>query len=239
MEGWNQTLQATKPVRPTFHSFTHMQPRTLILCSRLLLSALLILLSNQFRAQNSTVAKRDSLIQLINSGPDDTLKAVRMYQLSVQYDYFNSTERVTWSVASFNLSKELNYVNGMTTVAPRLINILFHREMNDLALRYCYEYLGWLTERNDTIGLQQNYNLYANLLGRMDKYREADVYYKKALDYNTRSGNQKQCAYILSNLSILMRKMNKPDSALYYADAAIAILRKRERPFCIVKCDTG
>lgn len=191
---------------------------------------MLLLSSAQTFAQNYNSTKADSLLKLIEDAPDDTLKAYRMYVLSTQYDYFNSTERVTWMVAAFNLSRATDYDNGMNTVSPRLVNMLFHRSMNDLALRYCYEYMGWLTEKNDTIGLQKNYNLYANLLGRMDKHREAFVFYNRALDYNTRIGNQKQCAYILSNLSILLQNMGKPDSALIYADQSIAILRKENDP---------
>lgn len=197
---------------------------------RLIITLVLLVICAKTFAQTSNSSKADSLLKLIDNSPDDTLKAYRMYLLSTQYDYFNSTERVTWMVAAFNLSRTIDYVNGMNTVSPRLVNLLFHRNMNDLALRYCYEYMGWMTDRNDTIGLQKNYNLYANLLGRMEKHSEAFVFYNKALDYNQRNGNQKQCAYILSNLSILLQNMGNADSALYYADQSIAILRKENDP---------
>jgi serine phosphatase RsbU (regulator of sigma subunit) len=195
---------------------------------RLTIAFVLFLMSLQSVAQNTVVSKADSLTRLIENAPDDTLKAHRMYLLSMQYDYFNSTERVTWMVSAFNLSRTIDYANGMNTISPRLVNLLFHRNMNDLALRYCYEYMGWLTDKNDSIGLQKNYNLYANLLGSMDKHQEAFEFYNKALDYNTRAGNKKQCAYILSNLSILMKKMGKPDSALYYSDRSIELLRQEQ-----------
>lgn len=200
---------------------------------------IVLLFSVQLKAQKSNVSKIDSLSGLINNAPDDTLRAHRMYLLSLQYDYFNSTERVTWLVAAFNLSKSIGYTNGMNRIAPRLVNLLFHRGMNDLALRYCYEYMGWLTETNDSIGLQKNYNLYANLLGRLDKHRDAYVYYNKALDYNTRAGDEKQCAYILSNLSLLMTNMGKDDSALYYADLSIELLRPMNDPSALSNAILG
>ena len=185
----------------------------------------ILLTSAHADAQAVRNSKIDSLQKLIENAPDDTLKAYRMYQLSAQYNYYNSTERITWLASAFNLAIRIDYVNGVNFVSPRLISLLFHRNMNDLALRYCYEYMGWMTEKNDSIGLQKTFNLYANLLGRMDKHREAFVYYNKAFDYNTRVGDRKQCAYILSNLSILMANMGKPDSALYYADKSIALLQ--------------
>lgn len=189
-----------------------------------LLFSYLMACSPLLRAGN--VEAIDSLETLIENAPDDTLKAYRMYQLSRQYDYFNSTERITWMVSSLNLSRSIGYANGVNQASTSLINILFHRNINDLALRYCHEYMGWLTEVNDTIRLQSTYNVYANLLSRQDKSEEAFVYYNKSLDYNTRVGNNLQRAQTLNNLSILMGDNEKYDSALYYADQAISILRR-------------
>ncbi len=172
----------------------------------------------------------DSLKQLAESGPDDTLKVNRLYLLGRYYDYFNSKERITYFVAALNLARSINYKAGIKNISPGLTTNLFHRNMYDLAIRYCHEYMAFLEDEGDTAGLQKTYNLYANLLSRQEKYEEALRYYNLALAYHRAAGDEKQEAYVLTNLQILMVNRGKPDSAAYYGNAAVALLRRLNDP---------
>lgn len=187
---------------------------TIIFCSAL-----------SFKAHN----KKDSLIKVIAESPEDTSKVNALLELARQYDYFNSKERVEYFISGFNLSKKLNYKKGIINSATLLITNLSHRQLYDVALEYCNNYIGYLNENNEGEELQKIYKLYATLLSKQGKYKESLDYNYKALNYYQSKGDEIQYATVLSNISILHLNNNQVDSAYLFNIRTIDLFRKNNK----------
>lgn len=199
--------------------------------NRLRISLLIVLFSLvSFRAAAVRQQTIDSLKLLIENGPDDTTKVNRLYLLGRYYDYFNSKERITYFAEALNLARALDFKPGIKSVSAGITTNLFHRNMYDLAIRYCHEYMAFLEDEGETAELRKTYNLYANLLTRQEKYDEAQRYYNLALAFHRGAGDVKQQAIVLNNLQILMMAQGKTDSAAYYGNEAINLQRRLNDP---------
>jgi hypothetical protein len=111
-------------------------------------------------------SKKDSLLTLLSASIEDTNKVNTYIALSNQYDYFNSKERIENYISALNLSKKLNHKNGIVKVSSILITNLSHRQLFDVALEYCNNYIDYLKTNGLNEELKKNYKLYATLLSR-------------------------------------------------------------------------
>lgn len=175
---------------------------------------------------SSIGSKKDSLLIIANKDIDDTNKVNALAELAAQYDYFNSRERIEYYIAAFDLSKRLNFKNGMIKISTRLITNLSHRQLHDVALEYFNHYLIYLKENNLEEELRKNYKLHAILLGRQGKYKESLSMNYKALNYYLSKNDAIQYATVLNNICLLHLNNKQPDSAYFYGLRAVDIFGK-------------
>jgi tetratricopeptide (TPR) repeat protein len=174
-------------------------------------------------------SKKDSLLTLLSASIEDTNKVNTYIALSNQYDYFNSKERIENYISALNLSKKLNHKNGIVKVSSILITNLSHRQLFDVALEYCNNYIDYLKTNGLNEELKKNYKLYATLLSRQGKYAESLQYNYKALNYYLSKNDENQYATVLSNICLLHLNNKQADSAYFYGLRAIDIFRKNNK----------
>ena len=73
------------------------------------------------------------------------------------------------------------------------------------------------------------YKLYATLLSKQGKYKEALEYNYKALNYYLSKNDEVQYATVLSNICLLHLSNQQPDSAYLYGIRAIDLFRKNNK----------
>ena len=196
-----------------------------------LLSIFLCLLTNFYTAQPEIQLspKIDSLLNIISVSKDDTNKVNVLVKLGGQYDYFNSKERIEYYISALNLSRKLNFTNGVIRISSQLITNLSHRQLFDVALEYCNNYIDYLNKSGFKEELQKNYKLYATLLGRQGKYLESLQFNYKALNYYLSKNDEIQYATVLSNICLLHLNNQQADSAYFYGLRAADIFRKHNK----------
>ncbi len=158
----------------------------------------------------------DSLQAQIASGKEDTMQVKRYMQLGKQFDYFQSKDRIRYFVEALQLSKKLNYNSGIKEAYKTLVINLQHRTMYDLSYAFCKEYMQYLKQVNDTNSLTDIYNVYANLVSKQGKNKEALEHYHI---YRERQLAKKEFygyANALINIGILHLNTNELDSAFVY-----------------------
>ncbi|MBP7808430.1 MAG: hypothetical protein KA163_03995 [Bacteroidia bacterium] len=185
-----------------------------------------ILIGNLANARES---KKDSLLNQLNNSIEDTSKVNTYIALANQYDYFSSRERIENYISALNLSKKLNHKNGIVKASSTLITNLSHRQLYDVALEYCNNYIDYLKTNGFEEELKKNYKLYATLLSRQGKYYESLQYNYKALNYYLSKNDEIQYATVLSNICLLHLNNKQTDSAYFYGLRAIDIFRKNNK----------
>lgn len=177
-------------------------------------------------AQTHTV---DSLLNSLAEQKEDTNKVNTLLKLGSQYDYFNSRERIENYISALNLSKKINFQNGIIKSSTLLITNLSHRQLYDVALEYCNNYIDYLKLNRLDEELKKNYKLYATLLSRQGKYLESLQYNYKALNYYLSKHDEIQYAIVLSNICLLHLNNKQADSAYFYGLRAIDIFKKNNK----------
>lgn len=174
--------------------------------------------------------KSDSLkIEIVNHQTDDSTKVNLFFQLGNQYEYFKSKERIEYYIAALNLAKKIDFKDGIHRISVQLITNLSHRQLYDVALEYCNNYIQYLIESKQENYFKKVYKVYATLLSKQGKYKESLEYNFKALNYYLEEKNEVSVATVLSNICLLHLSNNQPDSAYFYGLRAIDLFRKNNR----------
>ncbi len=197
------------------------------ICIKGIILCLAFLTFNGF-AQNQR--RIDSLKTLLaNHSTNDSVKVNLLFNLGGHYEYFKSRERVEYFISALNLAKKIHFQNGIIRISGQLITNLSHRQLYDVALEYCVDYIYYLKANQQEEEFKKIYKLYATLLSKQGKYKEAVDYNYKALNYYLSKNDEVQYATVLSNLCLLHLNNNYPDSAYLYGLRAMDLFRKNNK----------
>lgn len=168
------------------------------------------------QVENKIIEKRDSLNMEISKCESDSNKAQLYFELSRQYDYFKSKERIDYLIEAVRFSKQSQNSQLINKHFTALINILSHRKMDDVAMEYSMEYIQYLEKNKLVEDLSKFYKAYANILSSQKKYKVARVYYDKAYIYYKSKKDYLNIANVYNNISIIFLNTGLYDSALVY-----------------------
>jgi len=188
--------------------------------SYLKILSLALIISSSALAQTRRI---DSLQQLIQNRPDDSVKVMLYFELGKQYEYFKSKERIAYFVTALELAQSIDDKPGIKKVYQILILNLFHRNMYDLALSYCNKYIEFLEKEGMKDAQLENCKMLGILYSKQGRFEEAFVYYRKAASYFLKKNDSLQYAKVMSNISIAMNDIGNTDSSLYYSRLTLHI----------------
>ncbi len=181
--------------------------------SHLLFISLLFVL--QFNAQ--TAQKNDSLDLLLLKAPDDSAKVNQLIKQAYTFDMGSSNSRISNFMSALSISKKIKYVNGCKKIYVPLVTVLYYKNMFDLSLTYCKEYIDFCEKNKLNDEKYAIFNMMGNLLCRQGKYAEAKKYYNSKRSYDLQSEDFKSYAGDLNNMSLLFSFDQQYDSALAYS----------------------
>jgi len=93
-------------------------------------------------------------------------------------------------------------------------------------MEYCNNYIDYLKRNNLNESLQENFKLYATILGKQGKYAKSLEYNYKALNYYSSKKNEVQYASVINNICLLHLTNKQIDSAYLFGLRAVEILKK-------------
>lgn len=197
-----------------------------LLCRTLLLLIFGVL--NVAYAQPSQ-QELDSIKAKISLSPEDSNKVNLIYTLGRKYDLYSSKHHIEYFMVALNLAKKISYKSGMKKIYLSLINYLFYKEMNDVAMNYCIEYIEFLEKESLMDDKNKAFALLGNLLTKDKKYAEAAKYYHINRAYSLGKKDEIAYASALNNICILHYHAGAYDSALIYSQKAVELFKRNNR----------
>jgi tetratricopeptide (TPR) repeat protein len=168
----------------------------------------------------------DSLTILINKAPEDSNKVNLIFNLGRQYDLYKSKEHITHFMTALKLAKKIGFNNGIRRTSVTLINYLFYKEMYDVSLSFCLEYIAFLEREGLNEDKFKIYNILGSLYVKQGEFDKAYTYYSLAKNYFLERNDMIRYANVLTNINILHVAKKEYDSALFYSLRALEIYKR-------------
>lgn len=165
----------------------------------------------------------DSLNILISKAPEDSNKVNLIFLLGRQYDLYKSKEHVNNFITALKLAKKIEFKNGIKRISYTLINYLFYKNMYDVSMNYCLEYIAFLEKEGIEDEKFKVYNILGSLYLKQGDYVKSRYYYDLAREYFLSKNDMIRYANILTNINILHAEKKQYDSALIYSLRALEI----------------
>jgi len=181
------------------------------------------LFCNTFYSFGESQKTIDSLNVLISKAPEDSNKVNLIFLLGRQYDLYKSKEHINNFITALKLAKKIEFKNGIKKVSYTLINYLFYKDMYDVSMNYCLEYISFLEKEGIEEEKFRIYNILGSLYLKQEDYVKSRHYYDLARDYFLSKNDMIRYANILTNINILHAQQEQYDSALIYSLRALEI----------------
>lgn len=186
----------------------------------LLLSAL----SVQVFAQDKLLL--DSLNQVYQQQPSDSIKSLLLFQLSREYRHTYPDTALKLANQGLKLSQKINYKPGIAANLNSLGIIELNQGNYTLALKHLLAGLSINEALGDLLEIATNKNNLGEVYRLQQNYPEALHYYQEALKTNERVKNQKGIAINLNNIGEIYKEQNKLELALSYLSKSLIICEK-------------
>ncbi len=162
-------------------------------------------------SENYTIDVLDSLIQEVETMPDDSLKCETY--IKIAYILYNGNDAVEYSYRAISLAKKLN--------SPRLIGRAFHRaawchdyDKMNLKTAYLDSAVLFFNSINDKNGLGKVYDTKGAILMNYESFEESEKAYQQGFDLYVETSNKERQAAILNNWAICDYMNGQPEKAI-------------------------
>jgi len=174
-----------------------------------------------------TVAQNRFIDTLKNQLPyakQDTSNALLLADLCFYYRYTNIDSSLYYGNSALALSRKLKFLRGESDALSKLG--LTYREMGDLprSLEFQFKALKIADDNNYLLEKSDCYRRISLVYRDLEDYRLALSYSFDALRLDLASGNKRREANLYVTTGSVYQLMNKPDSALYYAQKAYELI---------------
>jgi tetratricopeptide (TPR) repeat protein len=173
---------------------------------------------------NAQVSVTDSLKNLLEQNPHDTVKVYLLYKISDQY--YDATVHDTamiYARQAYRLALDLDYDKGQTRSLTRIGNVLEATSDFPAALKTYLDALEISESIGDLVGIGATDNNIARVYTEQktaNDFDKAIVYYRKAKEIFEQLGDNTKLSTALMNIGDNFEKMERLDSAWYYQNQA-------------------
>ena len=173
---------------------------------------------------NAQVSATDSLKNLIEQNPHDTVRVYLLYKISDQYyDATIHDTAMIYARQAYKLALDINFEKGQARSLTRIGNVLEATADFPAALKTYLDALKISESKGDLVGIGATYNNIARVYTEQktaNNFEEAIVYYRKAKEIFEQLGDNKKLSTALMNIGDNFEKMGRLDSAWYYQNQA-------------------
>ena len=194
---------------------------------------------NSFVTYSQSQKKIDSLKVVIKSLPNDSNKVNTIFSLASYYNTYSSKENVNLLIDAQKLAKDIGFDNGIKKASSSLINNLYYKEMYDVSMSFCLEYIEYLEKNNFASHKFKAYNILANLYTKQGEFEKAMSFYNLARKYYLSEKEEIKYANVLTNISILYSEKRDYDSAMFYSVRALEIYKQNNNSAFMANCVLG
>ncbi|WP_106794333.1 tetratricopeptide repeat protein [Aquimarina sp. Aq78] len=185
---------------------------------KILLSTIFIYI-NVFSALAQNQVKVDSLLQLLKTEITDKEKVDIYNSIAFQYSSTDSTKTFSYANRAINLSKQLNYIEGISDAHYNISQAIIKLEHSDKVfdIRQKTKYVN---------GRAKAYNDLALTYKKKGEYAMAIEHFTKVLKIEDSLGNKKDIAFCYSNIGQVHARLGNYSKALDYNFKALELFKE-------------
>ncbi len=176
-----------------------------------------------FYSQNRIIDSLKKTLEIHTQ--NDSEKVNLLYNIGRQYNSYTATEHISNYITAYNLAKQINFKNGVDKVANTLIRDSYYKEMYDISLSYCLDYIDYLDQHNDSSKKQTVYLLLGNLMVKQGKASEGIYYQHLAKHYYFTKNDNYNYARSLNSIVTTQIEIKQYDSALLYCNKSLLLFK--------------
>jgi len=169
----------------------------------------------------------DSLRLEVRAMPDDTLKVIKLADLSKKYIKYQIDTSYNLSLSSVRLSQKLEYKYGNAYAFKQLGLVYKYLTEYDSALVYYFKSLNLFKDLNVISEKARLLNRIANIYKRQGKFEESLDIFLSALDISITINDSVLISAIYNNVGVLYYDMAYYDKALDYQMLNLAFEKER------------
>jgi signal transduction histidine kinase/Tfp pilus assembly protein PilF len=178
--------------------------------------------------------EQDSLLQLINTTENDSIKTKSLIDLAWTYDRTEWKKQYIYAKEAFERSRELNNVHlQMLSLHVLGDSYLSFEGRSDSALVYLKKGLSLATDVDSSVikaDFLKSIGVFYHILGTYDTAFE---YYQQAIVIAENEHLEERLCRYLNNMAIILMRQKKYDSALIYFQQALKIAQKLDNKLII------
>lgn len=168
----------------------------------------------------------DSLLLVLPTMKEDTIKVKSLNSLSNEYSRIDVDEGIRYGTEAFELAKKLNWKKGMAS-AHRLIGINYlNVTVLDTALENLEKSLAIFSDIKDNEGIAKVYGNIGNIYSMQGDKAKALEFHLKALGLNEDLKDERTIAANLSNISVIYFDIARVKDAIDLQRRAVVLNKK-------------
>lgn len=166
----------------------------------------------------------DSLLMLVNSGPDDTLKVSAYGNLCKELKNAGRySEALSYGSKGLELANELDHDRGKALCGNNLGLVYFRLGNYDSSIYYHNISLAARKEMNDTLSMSMAYNNLGIVYSAQGNFKVAINYFLQSLEIKEKAGDKKGMIAGYGNLGVIYDQMRQYDTAISYFEKSFEL----------------
>ncbi|MCI5055325.1 MAG: tetratricopeptide repeat protein, partial [Flavobacteriales bacterium] len=174
----------------------------------------------------SIAKKRNSNREIVNANTLLGIVFLELNRTDTAYAIFK---------ANYDLSKKINYVNGVNKSCGNLASTLMEIEDHRNAIIYIIESLEIYKDLNDSLGVAKRWLQMARLYSVQGQKMEADSLARLALNFSKRLRSNRLIANCFNALYLINDDKSRLDSTLFYFEQAIYYHQSYGDSFSVIR----
>jgi signal transduction histidine kinase len=199
----------------------------------LFLFTFLMLSEGQLNGQKLKVI--DSLKQQLKKEQADTLLALTLLNISINYQAFQPDSAMTYANASLKKSLTLKYKRGHADALLQIARLKREQGNSAEALTGMFSALALYREINDRVQIAHSLNDISIIYANDEDYQKSLEYFKQALDIFKQMKDEKGESYALNNIGIIYQELGDEVKAKEYFILSLNIKKKHNDLYGIAR----
>lgn len=170
--------------------------------------------------------KTDSLLQLLPSLPEDTLRVKALANLGFSFWASEPQQGIPYATEALQLAEKLDYATGRATAFNSLGVLQWALGNYSVAIDYYKQSLVWAERENDEEAAARVYNNLAMIYSRIKSYDDALHFYGKVLASDEKRQDSLGMALSLNNIGLAYLDMGEYDQSLDALNRSLEIYRR-------------
>jgi serine phosphatase RsbU (regulator of sigma subunit) len=200
------------------------------LMTRLTRPALFLLLALCHLAATAQPNRTDSLLRLLKTLPEDTMRVMVLNDVSFAYYNSDAKQAKQYAQAAIDLAKKIDYPKGLAR-GYNVMGVAYqYQDDYPTALEYHQKALAIREQIRDSVGIAASFNNIGIVFYSLKNFPEALKYYQRSLDIRERRRDSLNLPASYNNIGSLLWTMGDSTKSLEYSQKAIQVARRMKRP---------